>query len=60
MLMKYLKEIITLTAILDATSSEPYVEDSTVFWRLEVQDIGVLLRNISIPVTDLLVSLSLV
>ena len=45
-------------AILAATSSDPYVDVSTVFCLLQIHKIGVLFNNISIPVTDLLVTTS--
>src|SRR5687767_14872272 len=59
MYKQYLKAMICSIAILDATISDPYVEDSTVFCRLESHDTGVLFNNITIPVTDLLVTWSL-
>ena len=53
---EYLRAINISTAILEAINSEPYVEDSTVFCLLDVQDMGVLFNRMSIPVTDLLVN----
>lgn len=60
MLMKYFNEIIYSTAsILEAANSDPKVDNSIVFCLLEVHVIGVLSRRTNIPVTDLLVNLSL-
>src|SRR5687767_2716062 len=55
----YLKAIINSIAILDATISDPYVEDSTIFWHLDSHETGVLFSKTTIPDTDLLVSWSL-
>ena len=52
------KDTICSVAILRATNSDPNVEDSTVFWRLENHDTGALLTYMIIPVCDLRVILS--
>src|SRR5688500_8899793 len=58
-LKQYLIAMICSMAILEATSSEPYANVSTVFCLLDTHKIGVLLRRRMMPVTDLLVSWSL-
>ena len=58
-LRQYLMAMICSMVILDATSSDPYVDVSTVFCLLDTHRIGVLFRRRIIPVTDLLVNWSL-
>ena len=57
-LRTYCISSIISTAILAATSSEPYVALSTVFCLLLIHLIGVLFSRIRIPVTERLVTLS--
>ena len=47
------------TAVLAATNSDPYIEDSTILWLLLIHLTGVSFKNSKIIVTDLLVTMSL-
>ena len=49
---RYLYSKMSSVATFAATSSDPYVEVSTVFWRLEIHFTGVLFKNRITPVTD--------